>query len=71
MVIGTFAENGEPLVQDMWLRGYMPPVGDRQQDIEEESIVRENGVNVLKFKKAISSGDASVSDAVKVIVIRN
>lgn len=61
-MIGTFAENGDPLVQDMWLRGYMPPVGDRQQDIKDESIVREDGVNVLKFKKLISSGDESVSN---------
>ena len=57
IVLGYFDGEGKEVIKDMFTPGYIPPTPDASQDIEEASLKRENGVNVLKFRKKISSGD--------------
>jgi len=38
-------------------RRYVPPEVDESQDISEASLTREDGVNILRFKKQLNTGD--------------
>ena len=64
IVLGYFDGEGKAVIRDMFTPGYIPPTPDASQDISEASLKRENGVNVLKFRKKISSGDDKVGDMV-------
>ena len=55
--MGYFDADGNPIIQDMFATGYMPPEADASQDISSASLMRENGINTLKFRKKITSGD--------------
>ena len=65
IVLGYFDGEGSPVVKDMFTPGYAPPSPDDSQDISAASLKRENGVNVLKFKKKINSGDDKDVDLAK------
>ena len=65
-MLGYFDADGKAVIKDMFTPGYIPPTPDASQDIEEASLKRENGVNVLKFRKKISSGD----DKARIIAVR-
>ena len=52
----------------MYTTSYIPPTPDASQDISAASLKRENGVNVLKFKKKINSGDDKVRMHVQCIM---
>ena len=39
---------------------YVPPDAEESQDIMDASLTREDGINILKFKKKIDSGDERV-----------
>ena len=57
IVLGYFDSDGNPIVKDMFTSNYIPPTPDASQDISAVSLKRENGVNVLRFKRKINSGD--------------
>ena len=44
----------------MFASSYSPPEADASQDISSASLKRENGINTLRFRKKISSGDNKV-----------
>ena len=46
----------------MFASSYSPPEADASQDISSASLKRENGINTLRFRKKISSGDNKVLD---------
>ena len=56
IVLGYFDGEGKAVIRDMFTPGYIPPTPDANQDISQASLKREDGVNVLKFRKKISSG---------------
>ena len=41
----------------MFATGYSPPEADPSQDLTNISLKRENGINTMKFRKKITSGD--------------
>ena len=46
----------------MFASSYSPPEADASQDISSASLKREDGINTLRFRKKISSGDNKVFD---------
>ena len=60
--MGYFDANEKPVIQDMFASSYSPPEADASQDISSASLKRENGINTLRFRKKISSGDNKVLD---------
>ena len=57
LVVGYIDDDGTGVVKDMWLRSYVPPTEDDEQNIQDAEIRREDGVNILRFKKTLTSGD--------------
>ena len=46
----------------MFASSYSPPEADASQDISSVSLKREDGINTLRFRKKISSGDKKEFD---------
>ncbi len=42
------------------INSYFSPASDDQQDLTESSFMRENGWNIMKFKKKLDGGDTEV-----------
>jgi hypothetical protein len=59
-VAGFFDSDGTPVVNDMFVGGYTRPSVDKSQDISDASLTRADGVNTLKFKKMMKTGDDDV-----------